>query len=884
MPSWLAVAGSRLRGYFAARRLDSEFDAEIEEHLQLLVQDEVRRGSTPEAARRAAALRFGGVAQVKEHQREHRGLPFLEASALDLRYALRSLTRHKTFTLVAVFTLAIGIGAGTAVFNVASAVLLRPLPYRDPGELVRVFETNPLRGWTRNIASPANYADWRRQSVAFSDLAAYEQFNSEGSGASDVFLTGQGDAQSLKALSVTGNLFAVLGTPPLLGRVFTDAETFEGQPRVVIISHSLWQNAFGGVPNIVGTSIVLSARTYEVVGVMPPQFFFPGKDVQAWLPVAYAPSVFENSRRPHWLGVIARRRPGISLAQAQHDMDQVAADLERRYPDTNTQMGVRLEGLHDSFAYEPAPAFKLVSVTMAVLFLMICVNTANLQLGRGLDRGRELAIRGALGAAGQRLVRQLLTESLVISVAGGMLGFVLAVTSQLLLTRYAASILPVFVDVGLDAGVVLTAAALALLAPIVFGVVPALSAVRAAEAPSRTTTASRRTERLRAILVASEVALSFMLAVAALLLVRSLTRLQSVEPGFTPDHAIAFTITLPTARYADAGARYATFTDIERSLSDLPSVQHVGAVSRLALRGSDWTSDGTVEGRAPTDFERELRHKSISPGYFSAAGVPLVAGRFFDEHDTREATRVTIVNQSLATRYFRGEDPIGRRIRFGRPTDTGPWITIVGVVGNEKQDGLERTAQPEAFVPITQQLQNPLTFVIRSTLTPEAMLAIARERVRAVDKDLTLTAATTLGNLVRQSTLERRLRTVLITGFATIALMLAALGIYGVLSYAVSQRSREIGLRLALGARPSRLFSAILGQGLEPVAVGMIVGLGGALLMTRLAQSLLFGIEAVDPASYATATAALIVVASTACAVPAWRATTLDPLTTLRQE
>ncbi len=357
--------------------------------------------------------------QITNQHHDRQGLPFIETTRQDLRYGIRALRKNPAYSLVAIATLAIAIGAGTAVFSIASAVLLRPLPYADPSRLVRIFETNPLKNWTRNIASPANYADWKRQNTVFTDVAAYEQFNVSGSGASELFLTGHGEPQGLKALGVTGNLFTVLGAAPLMGRTFTDEETFEGKGRVAILSYGLWRSAFAGDPGVVGKTVVLSGRTYDVVGVMPRAFFFPGRDVQLWQPVGYQPSLFTTSRRPHWLGVVARRKPGVSFEQAEQEMNSLARGLERQYPDTNTQMGVRLESFHDSLAFGPRPALLMLSGAVGLLFLIVCANIANLQLSRATSRVRELAIRRALGAGRRRLVRQLLTESLAISAIGG---------------------------------------------------------------------------------------------------------------------------------------------------------------------------------------------------------------------------------------------------------------------------------------------------------------------------------------------------------------------------------------------------------------------------------------------------------------------------------
>ena len=822
--------------------------------------------------------------QIKEQQRTDRSLPFIETTMQDIRYGLRALRKHPSYSAVAIATLAIGIGAGTAVFSVAGAVLLRPLPYAEPDRLVRIFETNPLKNWTRNIASPANYADWQSQNKVFTDVAAYEQFNSNGSGANDVFLTGQGEPQGLKSLGVTGNLFRTLGTAPLLGRTFTDEETFEGKARVAILSNGIWQSVFAGDPGIVGRTVALSGRTYDVVGVMPRDFFFPGRDVQIWLPVAYQPSIFTRSRRPHWLGVVGHLRPGVSIQQAQAEMDTIARGLERQYPDTNTQMGVRLETLHGSLAFEPRPALLMLSGAVGVLFLIVCANLANLQLGRASVRTRELTIRRALGAGRRRLARQLLTESLVISVSGGVLGFGLAVLARAALVRLAASTIPLFAEVRLDRSVVLFDVALSLIAPVVFGVIPALRSSRPEGLNERSDAVSRDARFLRGALVAAEVALSVVLVVGAVLLVRSLMRLQAVDPGFDQEHVVTFKLTLPTARYPGNVERLRAWLEIDRRLREVPGVQAAGAASTLALRGFTWTGDSTVEGRAENDYERELRHKSVTPDYFKAMGIPLIAGRNVDDRDGIDQPAVTVVNQALAQKYFRGADPIGKRITFGRPQDRAPWITIVGVVADEKQDGLDKVVQPQVYSSVRQQMQNPLTFALRSNLDEASVVAAARREVQAVDRDLALTSVTTMKAVVDESMGDHRFRTALLSVFAAVALFLAALGIYGVLAYFVSQRSRELGIRLALGAKPKALFQMVVTQGMRPVAVGAAVGLLGAVALTTLMQSLLFGVGAIDPATYAVATVTLTAISLAACAIPALRATRVDPLVALRDE
>jgi putative ABC transport system permease protein len=878
----LIVLLSRLRAAVLGDRLDADFRDELRAHLDLLTADQQRLGALAGEAGRRASLRLGGLAQLEEERRERRGIPLVEDMMRDLRYAARSLRRSPVFTIVSIATLAVGIGAGTMVFSFAGAVLLRPLPYAQPDQLVRIFETNPLRRWTRNTASPANYADWRAANGVFTDMAAWEQYAVDRSGA-DVFLTGHGDPQPLTAARVTSSLFDVLGVAPLLGRTFTPEETFEGRGRVVILSHGLWRDAFASDPAILGRTIMLSGAASEVVGVMPPGFFFPGRDVHLWQPVGYAPSVFINSRRPHWLGVIARRKPATTLAQADADMDRIARALAQQYPDTNTRMGVRLEPFQRSLAHGARPALLMLSGAVGLLFVIVCANLASLQLGRAIVRAGELATRRALGAGRGRLVRQLVIESLVLSAAGGALGLALAAAGTALFVRLAGDTVPLFASVDLDWSAAACAASLSLLAPVLFGVLPALSASRSHRLSGRAASAPPETAFLRGILVAAEVALSIVLVAGSALLIRSLVRLSDVDPGFNPDRVVAFTMTLPFTRYPTPDRQLAAFAAIEQGLRSQPGLQSIGASSVIALRGATWTGDFTIEGRAADDYERDIRHSSITAGYFRTMGIRLLHGRTFDERDRADRPGTTIVNDSLVRKFFRGEHPVGRRVRFGRPQDTRqPWLEIVGVVADEKQDGMDTPAEPLAYQSLDQRVQNPLTFVIRTAIGPEAAIAAARRQVALVDKDLALTSVATMQSIVDESMAEHRFRTVLLSSFAAIALLLAALGTYGVLVYMISQRSRELAIRQALGSTRTALFRLVMSQGLRPVAAGTIVGVVSALAMTRVIESLLFEVRALDPAAFGVAIALIAGAGIAACAVPAWRATRTDALMALR--
>ena len=878
----LFVLLSRLRALAARHRVDEEFDDEIATHLALLTDEYMRRGMTSDAARRAALLAFGGAAQIKEQQREDRGLRFVDATVQDLRYAVRSLRRNTAFAAVTILTLAVGIAAATAMFTVAHAVLLRPLPFPEPERLVEISEVNPLKGWTHTVVAPANLADWRARNTVFTDIAGYIGLDDRGASHYRAFLFGAGETQVLNGIAVMGNLFDVLGTRPLAGRTFSFDETFEGHDAVVVLTYGTWQTIFGADPAIVGRTIVLNGRSTTVVGVMPADFFFPNKSVQFWVPVGVKPDLFARMRGPHWMHTVARLRPGVSMAHAREQMSGIAADLERIYPDSNTKMGVRLEPLHTIMAADARPTVLMLGGSVALLFLIVCANVASLQLGRGLGRAREIAVRRALGAGRPRLVRQLLTEGLVLSMAGTAIGVLLALAAPALLARATAGLLPLYATPTVDGAVLTFAAALGLVAPLVFGLMPALTSSRVERLSLRTETASPPATRAREMLVACEVGLAVVLVVGSVLLARSLYRLEQVDPGFKAEHVVSFMISLPHPRYDDA-AQEQGFVEIERRLKQIPGVQAVGGTSALALRGTTYTSPATIEGRRPADYEQELRHKSVTPDYFRTMGIPLLAGRFLDAHDGPTNLAI-VVNDALARAYFRGGNPLGQRLKFGTPGDPDPWNTIVGVVADEKQDGLDKDTQPEAYSAFTASAQNPFTFVIRSALSDEAVVAAARQTVRGFDPQVAITDVAPLSAVVAASIGSERFRATLIGAFAGVAMFLAALGIYGVLAYVVSQRARELGIRLALGARPQELFAMVVRQGMRPVLIGTAVGVAAALALTRLLASLLFAVRPADPVTYTVSLTALAAIALTACALPATRATRVDPLVALHED
>jgi putative ABC transport system permease protein len=864
----------RAAGIFGKRRRDREIADELASHLALAVDDGIRAGLDPAEARRRAILQLGGVEQVAEAYRDRRSLPLVETTVQDVRYAFRSLRRAPSFALVSIATLALGIGAAATVWSVVHAVLLRPLPYRAPERLVRVTETNPAKGWDAQTASPANFLDWQVRNGSFSGMAAY----SEGR----AFLTGHGEPQRLRALRSTGNLLDVLGVAPALGRGFTDEETFDAATPVVVLTHETWRSFFASDASVVGRAIQLNGVATTVIGVMPRGFFFPNRDVQVLAPLGGPRAEFAARRRPHFLDVVARLRDGVTLDAARQDLAQVGRALERTYPDTNTQMGVRLDGFHEFLAAADRPVLLVLMAAVGVLLLAVCANVANLQLGRAAARERELAIRHAIGAGRSRLVRQVLTEALVLSLVGGLAGAALAAAGQAAVVRLFPQALPAFAELRTDRGVLLFALAAGLLAPLVFAVGPALASSRVGTLRARGATAS--TGRLRAVLVAAEAAACVVLVTGASLLAQSLHRLGAVAPGFAAGGALSFAVVLPQQRYPEDAPRLLAVAAIEQQLRAIPGVEAAGAAATLPLRGYTYTTDATVEGRGGDDYERELRNNFATPGYLAAVGQTLVSGRDFTDADGAKAPPVAIVNQALAHRYFRGAPALGRRFKPGRPQDPDPWVTVVGVVADARQDGLAQDVRPEAFRPMAQEPQRAVSFVVRGSVDAGALASGARAAVRGFDPELAVTDLAPLDDLVRGSLGDQRFRAVVLVAFAAAALLLAALGVYGVLAYAVVSRTREIGVRLAVGAPRGRLFAMVVRDGLRPVAAGVAVGLPLALTAAALGRSLLFGIAPADPLTYAVTVGVLGAVALAACLVPAARATRVDPLVCLRED
>ena len=813
----------------------------------------------------------------------------METLLQDLKYGIRSLIKEPAFTAIAVLTLALGIGANAAIFSVVNAVLIRPLPYTQPDRLVQFWETNPLKNWTQANVAPANLFDWEKQNTSFEEIAAYMGSDTKEAGLAGFQLTSGDEPERIEGLYVTGNIFSVLGANALIGRPLLSEETWEGKHRVAVLSYGLWQRRYGADPEIVGQKIRLNGREREVVGVMPPDFYFPSKAVELWVPMGWNQNDISMVRRPHFLRAIARLKPNVTIEQSKAEMTTIAAQLEAQYPDTNTQMGVGVGPLKEWIVEDTRLALVVFLVAVGFVLAIACANVANLMLARAAARIKEIAIRSALGASRAQIIRQLLTESLLLSIIGGALGLVFALWCRDLLIGFSPGNIPRLDETSLDGRVLGFTVGITLLTTLLFGLVPALQASK----PDLTTALKEAGQkgggtfqgrRLRSALVVAEIALSLVLVISAGLMIRSFLKLQKVDPGFRADNVLTMRISLPGVRYPEDNDARAFFEQAQERIKNLPGVMAVGATTTPALKGYRWTGDMTIEGRPPEDYVREVRHKEITNDYFRAIGIPLVSGRFFDQSDNDKGLQSVIVNEAMARQYFSGEDPIGKRVKFGKPESRDNWEVIVGVVGDEKQDGLGKEVRPEVYKSHLQDAQSEMTFVMRTAVDPRSLVDAARSEIRAMDKDLPPFDIKTMNDLLYASVARERFTMLLLAIFAGLALVLAGIGIYGVINYSVARRTHEIGIRMALGADSKAVLRLVVGQGLRLAAAGVAIGLGAALALTRLMSSLLFGVSAIDPLTFTGVSLILITVAVVACSIPARRATKVDPMEALRYE
>jgi putative ABC transport system permease protein len=808
----------------------------------------------------------------------------MKAFAQDLRHGARLLARTPGFTIVAVAALAIGIGANTAVFSVANTLLIEPLPYRDAERLAVIWEHNIPRDRKNNVVSPGNFLHWREMQRSFEDLAGIS--GSVGLNFK-VTLTGGGEPEEVPLQLVTASFFPVLGVAPAHGRPFTEEEDKPGA-RVAVISDRLWKRRFGGDRGLLQRSITIDGNAYTVVGIMAPGFSYLDKSVDLWLPIGF--SAQARTPRGRWMNVAGRLKPGVTFEQAGQDMMRVHAELARMFPDFNTGWTARVVPLREELTGDVKPALLILLAAVAFVLLIACANVANLLLARATSRHRELAVRAALGAGRGRIVRQLLAESLVLAAAGGAGGLLLAWWALNLLRAVVAEKLPIhrLEAVQIDG----TALAFTLLASIacglLFGLVPALTASGSAltdalKEGGRSGSAARG-GRTRSVLVVAEVALSLVLLVGAGLLIRSFVHLLNTDPGFTPERTITMDVSLPGSRYGEAPRRVEFFRRVIERASVLPGVQSAGAVSFLPLAGLGAATSYVVVGQpAPPRGEEPVCDVRVATnGYFQALGIPLLKGRWFDEDDPNDAKDKVIINEAMARRHWPNEDPIGKRINISwndRRDDV-----IIGVVGDVRDAGLEAAPRAMNYWPHARFPYGQMTLTIRTAGDPAAIVNSVRAIVHDQDPQIAVADIRTMDQVVSDSVAERRLTMLLLAVFASAALVLAAVGIYGVIAYSVTQRTQEIGIRMALGAQHSHVLRMVVGQAMLLAAGGIALGAAGAFALTRLMANLLYEVQPADPVTFAAVAAMLATVALAASLLPGRRATRVDPVIALRAE
>jgi predicted permease len=869
---------SKLRIVLRRHRLDEDLKTEVESHLQMEVEANIDRGMNSQEALEAARRGFGNRAVIQESSREAWLFLWLETALQDARYGMRLLRRSPGFAFTAVAVIALGIGATTAGFTLLDHVLLRPLPFPHPEQLVRLFETDLPNGLPRVETSPPNFLDWRAMNKSLSSMGAYAQFSYN--------LSGRGDPLRLDGAIFTSDVFTVLDVQPIAGRAFGPEDDRDGAPNVVMLSERLAASQFGTAESAVGRILTLDNQAHSVVGVMPSGFAFPSPEASLWKPVRFSPPLL-SLRRNHVFNVIARLRPDVSVEQARSEMDLIAAQLERAYPKDNAGLRVAVVEMRDVMA--PQSRVLVVAVFGAALCLLLiaCTNLANLLLARALVRRQEIAVRVAVGAGHWRLIRQLFTESLVLAVVGGTFGSLLAVTATPWLARLVPNALPVSTMPEVDLRIFAFAALLTLVTSVAFGVGPALrSSGRVDPMALRARSASGgRTDRLRSTLVVVEVVGTVALLVGAGLLLKALWRVQAIDPGFRPDGVLTLRTWLPTPKYNDAVARREFYSHVLTEARALPRVMSAAYTTALPLVFGAGIFPVTVPGIEddPNSAPR-VSIRFVTPDFFTALGIPLRRGRFLSDRDDRTAPFVTVISESLATRLWPGQDPIGRTLKVA-----GFDRTVVGVLGNIAVRGLERVSEPQTYFPVEQigpglAFYAPRDLAVRASGDPMALLPSLRKIIHDADPQLPVSDVRLLEDVVAAQTATRRDQLFVLGTFATIALLLAAIGIHGLLSFIVSARTREIGVRVALGAARSTILGMFLRQGLVLGIAGVAVAVPLAYLAARGMKALLFSVEPGDPLIYGSAGVLAMVMTLLGALRPALMAATIDPAMATRTE
>ena len=812
----------------------------------------------------------------------------------DIRYGLRVMRKNPGFIAIAVFALALGVGANTAIFSVVNAILINPINYENPDQLVMVWEKSAKPGVGQIPTSLANFTDLRTDNKSFEDLGAFSDSNFN--------LTGGDQPERLIGVKVSASLLSLIGIKPLHGRLFLSGEDQPQASRVLILSNPLWQRTFGANPNIVGQTVALNGDSYTVVGIMPPDYKFPPAfsatvaasqyampNADLWVPLTPEPVLIPRDIRA--LFMIGRLKPGVTPAAAQAEMNVIAGRLQKEYPAVDADMQVDVVPLRQQITGDIRLALLVLFGAVGCVLLIACANVANLLLAKSSGRQKEVAIRTALGATRLRIIRQLLTEGMLLGLAGGLLGSLLAILVLRQLVIFSPVNVSIPTNIGVDWKVLAFTLSLSLFTSFVFGLAPALQASKldlneTLKEGGRGNSGGSKANHLRSLLVITEIALALVLLIASGLMIKSFLRLQNVNPGFNPENLITLEMQLPENKYLDSERQAIFQQQLVQRIAQVPGVQSVGTVDNLPFSGNELNAGWGIEGQPPLSATERPRAflRNVSPNYFEAMGIPLRKGRAFADSDNANTPGVAIINETAARRFWPNQEPLGKRFKRGRLETQNPWMTVVGVVAPVSHTALQVASQPEVYLPFQQNPGLNLTLVARTTSDPKAFAGAVRREVSALDKDLPVSNMKFMDEIIGKSVAQPRVYALLLGIFAGLALILASIGIYGVMSYSVTQRIHEIGIRMALGARPVDVLKLVVKQGLALALVGVFVGLIVSLALTRVLASQLFGVTPTDPVTFTAISVLLILVAVIACSIPAVRATKVDPMIAVRHE
>lgn len=877
--SWAGVFAARVCGLFSRRRLDRELDDEVRFHLEMQMEDNLKAGMSPAQARNAALRSFGGVEPMKEVYRDRRTFAWMESFTHDVRYALRTLRKSPGFTVTAVSVLALAIGANTAMFSVLNAVLLRPLPYPSPNQLVMLWNEVPSQGVREGRSAYWNVEQWRSQSHSFTDLAFFD-------GVSTTLMTAD-TAEKISAVRTSANLFALLGVQPVRGRIFSPEEA-EQRQRVAMISHRFWHARFAGSSDAIGATLNLDGVSFRIIGILPADFQFDG-DADVWEPHTMYPDwdALRQARGSGFWTVMGRLRPNVSVETSQAEMNAIARRLDEQLLPADRNRNIRVTPLSEQVVGTSA-RLALWTLSGAVFFVLLIAvtNVASLSLARGASRQREIAVRVALGATRARIVSQLLAESLTLTAVAGVLGLLLAIAGIRLAFALKPANLARWNEITLDPYVLGWALALCVFTGILFGLAPLRIVARrdlkpSAVAGGRGVAGGIAMVRTRRILVITEIALATILLAGAGLLVRSLRSVESVKLGFKPERVLSVSLAPPASIAATQRADF--YRRILQQVQSLPGVEGAAVASEVFIRGGTAATFTAEGGDRRVAESLNVRSDELSDDFFHTIGTPLLRGRFFSHADAADAERVAIVNETLARRLWPGHDPIGRRFKPGAPDSDQPWLTVIGVVGDMRRQGSENDPIPQMFQPLAQNPPRRAILLMRTSIDdPLRMAAAVRAAVRSVEKYAPVYGMTTLENQLGDLVARRRFQTSILAGFSIVALLMAAIGIYGLIQYSVATRTREIGIRMAVGAQSGDVFRMVLGEAMKLMLIGLALGLAGALWLAQELSSLLFGITPADPLTFVAVPLLLSIVALAASYFPARRAMKVEPVTALR--